>query len=101
MPTATVALAGNAFLTTVPAKAVEVINVNGLENWTNPDTICSVYFRVDSAAEVVIGLNAYLADSSDSTVKVTVNETPFTIQLAGTTTQTYSVGTVSIAAPVT
>ncbi|KAI0790460.1 nematoblast specific protein [Abortiporus biennis] len=99
MSTSTVALAGNAFLTTVPAGAVEVINDNGLANWTNPNTICSVYFRVSSAAQVVVGLNAYLAGSSNSTVKVTVNGTAFTIQLAGTAPQTYSVGTVNIPAP--
>jgi hypothetical protein len=99
MPTSTIALAGNAFLTTVRAGAVEVINKNGLANWTHPDTICSVYFHVGSAAQVAIGLNAYLAGSSNSTIKVTVNGTPFTIQLAGTTAQIYSVGTVSIPAP--
>ncbi|KAG7086937.1 hypothetical protein E1B28_002854 [Marasmius oreades] len=99
MSTKTVALAGNAFLTTVPAGAVEVINNNGLTNWNNPNTICSAYFRMASAASVTVGLNAYLTGSNNSTVRVTVNGTAFTVQLAGTTPKTYPVGTVSVTAP--
>lgn len=99
MPTSTVALAGNAFLTTVPAGAVEVINDNGLANWTNSNTICSVYFRVQSPGQVALGLTAYLAGSNNSTVKVTANGTSFTVHLAGTTSQTYSVGTFNVTTP--
>ena len=94
-----VALAGNAFLTTAPAGAVEVINSNGLANWTNPSTICSAYFRVASAGSVKVGLNAYLAGSNHSSIKVTVNGTAFTVQLAGTAAKTYDVGTVNITVP--
>ncbi|KAI1419329.1 hypothetical protein F5Y12DRAFT_778629 [Xylaria sp. FL1777] len=93
-----IALAGNAFLTTVPPGATEVINKNGLANWMNPNTVCSVYFRVASAAQISVGLKGYLADNSTSTVRVTINETPFTIQLTGTTPQTYPVGTVMVPA---
>ncbi|KAK7054296.1 hypothetical protein VNI00_003489 [Paramarasmius palmivorus] len=99
MSAKTVALAGNAFLTTVPAGAVEVINDNGLANWTNPNTICSAYFRMASAGSVTVGLNVYLAGSNNSTVRVTINGTTFTVKLAGTTAKTYPVGTVNVAAP--
>ncbi|KAF9473093.1 hypothetical protein BDN70DRAFT_900040 [Pholiota conissans] len=51
-----------------------------------------------SAGSVTIGLNAYLAGSTASTVRVTLNGTAFTIQLAGTTPKTYPVGTVNVAA---
>ncbi|KAK7001408.1 hypothetical protein R3P38DRAFT_3048990 [Favolaschia claudopus] len=97
--TNTVALAGNAFLTTIPAGAVEVINNNGLANWNNPNTICSAYFRMASAGSVTVGLNARLAGSNNSTVRVTINGIAFTVRLAGTTTQTYPVGTISVTAP--
>ncbi|PPQ80112.1 hypothetical protein CVT25_001481 [Psilocybe cyanescens] len=98
MSTKTVAFAGNAFITTASAGASEVINDNGLANWNNASTITSAYFRMASAGSVTIGLNAYLAGSNNSTVKVTVNGTAFTVQLAGTTPKTYPVGTVNVAA---
>lgn len=98
MSAKTVALAGNAFVTTSPAGANEIINTNGLANWNNANTITSVYFRMASAASVTIGLNAYLAGSNNSTVRVTVNGTAFTVKLAGTTPKTYPVGTVNVTA---
>ncbi|KAJ6544626.1 hypothetical protein DFH09DRAFT_928280 [Mycena vulgaris] len=91
--------AGNAFITTAPAGAGEVINDNGLANWSNANTISSAYFRMASAGEVMVGLNAYLAGSNHSSVRVTINGTAFTVQLAGTTPKTYPVGTVNVAAP--
>lgn len=94
-----VALAGNAFITTAPAGAHEVINQNGLANWNNANTVSSAYFRMASAGSVTVGLNAYLAGSNNSSVKVTINGTVFTVQLAGTTPKTYPVGTVNVTAP--
>jgi Domain of unknown function (DUF5077)/Domain of unknown function (DUF3472) len=99
MSAKTVALAGNAFITTAPAGASEVINDNGLANWNNANTISSAYFRMASAGSVTIGLNAYLAGSDHSSVRVTINGTAFTVQLAGTTAKTYAVGTVNVTAP--
>ncbi|TFK32221.1 hypothetical protein BDQ12DRAFT_707741 [Crucibulum laeve] len=89
---------GNAFITTPPTGASENINANGLANWNNANTITSVYFRMASASSVTIGLNAYLAGSNNSTVRVTVNGTTFTVQLAGTTPKIYPVGTVNVTA---
>lgn len=99
MTTKIVALAGNGFITTVPPGTVEVINSNGLANWNNANTITSIYFRMASAGSVTVGLNAYLAGSNNSTVRVTVNGTAFTVQLAGTTPRTYPVGIISVTAP--
>lgn len=97
--TSTVALAGNAFITSAPAGAAEIINDNGLANWSNPATVTSAWFRVASAGAVTLGLDARLAGSNNSTIRVTVNGTPFTVALAGATTKTYAVGTVNVAAP--
>ncbi|KAH9479221.1 hypothetical protein JR316_0007808 [Psilocybe cubensis] len=99
MSTKTVAFAGNAFITTAATGASEVINDNGLANWNSASTITSAYFRMASAGAVTVGLNAYLAGSNNSTVKVTINGTAFNVQLSGTTPKTYPVGTVSVAAP--
>ncbi|KAF9473097.1 hypothetical protein BDN70DRAFT_886215 [Pholiota conissans] len=99
MPTSTVALGGNAFLTTLPAGAVEYISDAGLGSWTNANTICSTYFRMASAGSVNVGLNAYLEGSTASTTKVIINGKTFTVRLAGTTPKTFPVGTVNVAAP--
>ncbi len=99
MSTRTVALAGNGFITTESPNASEIINSNGLANWNNANTIASIYFRMSSAGSVTVGLNAYLAGSNNSTVRVTVHGTAFTVNLAGTTPKTYPVGTVSVSAP--
>jgi len=99
MSAKTVALAGNAFITTAPAGTYEVINDNGLANWSNANTITSAYFRMASAGSVTVGLNAYLAGSNSSTVRITINGTVFTVQLTGTTPKTYPVGTINVTAP--
>lgn len=98
MSAKTVAFAGNAFITAASAGASEIINDNGLANWNSATTIISAYFRMASAGSVTVGLNAYLTGSSNSTVKVTVNGTAFTVQLAGTTPKTYPVGAINVAA---
>jgi hypothetical protein len=94
-----VALAGNAFITSAPAGASEIINDNGLANWSNANTVTSAYFRMASAGSVTLGLDARLAGSKNSTIRVTVNGTPFTVKLAGSSSKTYAVGTVNVAAP--
>ncbi|TFW18040.1 DUF5077 domain-containing protein [Duganella callida] len=99
LTTSTVALAGNAFVTSAPSGAAEVINDNGLANWSNAATVTSAYFRMASAGAVTLGLDARLAGSSNSTIRVTVNGTPFTLALAGTSAKTYAIGTVNVAAP--
>ncbi|KAF5355292.1 hypothetical protein D9758_006101 [Tetrapyrgos nigripes] len=99
MSAKTVALTGNAFITTAATGTSELINSNGLANWNNANTITSVYFRMASAGSVTVGLNAYLAGSNNSTVRVTINGTAFTVQLAGTTPKTYPVGTVNVTTP--
>ncbi|WP_229212285.1 DUF3472 domain-containing protein [Duganella sp. HH105] len=95
----TVALAGNAFITSAPADAEEEINGNGLANWSNPATVTSAYFRMATAGQVTLGLDARLAGSSNSTIRVTVNGTPFLVKLSVNGARTYPVGTVNVAAP--
>ncbi|EJD38461.1 hypothetical protein AURDEDRAFT_172541 [Auricularia subglabra TFB-10046 SS5] len=90
---------GNAFITSAATGAIEIINANGLANWTSANTVISAWFRVGSAASVNVGLNAYLAGSTNSTIRVTINGTAFQVNLAGTTAKTYPVGTVSVTVP--
>jgi len=95
----TVALAGNAFITSAPAGAEEVVNDGGLANWSNPGTVTSAYFRMASAGSVTLGLDARLAGSNNSTIRVTVNGKPFLVKLTANGSGTYQVGTVNVAAP--
>jgi hypothetical protein len=97
--TSTVALAGNAFITAAPAGATEIITDRGLGDWTSAGTITSVYFRVASAGAVTVALDAVLAGSKNSTIRVTVDGTPFTVKLADTSSKSVAVGTVNVAAP--
>ena len=94
--TATVELAGNAFITSGNAGAV--INERGLAGWSNPDAVASTYFRVAEAGPVQVALDASLADGGNSTIRVKINGTPFDVKLAGKERKTYAVGTVNVPA---
>ncbi|HEU4819373.1 DUF3472 domain-containing protein [Janthinobacterium sp.] len=93
---ATVELAGNAFITSGNEGAV--INQRGLAGWSNPDAVASTYFRVAEAGPVQVALDASLADGGNSTIRVKINGTPFDVKLAGKERKTYAVGTVNVAA---
>lgn len=97
-PSATIAvpLAGNAYITQQAPGSAEVITDSGLGNWTNAGSITSVYFHLGQTGQLNISLKAKVASSGISSVKVTVNGTPFTLNLSGSDYKTYSVGTVSI-----
>lgn len=96
--TSVVALAGNAFITSAPAGASEVINDSGLANWTNANTVTSIYFRMAAAGSATLALDARLAGASSSKIRVTVNGSSFDVNLAGTATKTYAVGTINVLA---
>ena len=94
--TATVELAGNAFITSGNAGAV--INERGLAGWSDPNAVASTYFRVAEAGPVQVALDASLADGGNSTIRVKINGTPFDVKLAGKERKTYAVGTVNVPA---
>ncbi|WP_323143357.1 DUF3472 domain-containing protein [Massilia phyllosphaerae] len=103
---AVVALAGNAFITSAAPNAAEVITSNGLGNWTSASTVTSTYFRVAASpncsrscpASVTVSLNARLAGSNNSTVRVSVNGVPFDVKLSGNVNKNYAVGTLIVPA---
>lgn len=95
---ATVPLGGNAFITASAANASEVIGDGGLGNWTDAATVTSVYFRLAQAGTLKIGVVASLNGATSSKVKVSINGSPFTINLSGSASKTYDVATVNIPA---
>lgn len=95
---ATVALAGNGFVASAGAGATETIEAQGLANWTSASTVSSVWFRMAQAGSATLGLEASLARGHSSKVRVTVNGTPFEVNLARGPKKTYHVGTLSLPA---
>lgn len=93
-----VALAGNGFVTSAGPGATEVINSNGLANWTSAGTVTSVWFRMAAAGSATLALDASLAGSKSSKIRVTANGTPFDINLTKGNTKTYAVGTINVPA---
>lgn len=96
---ASVALAGNAFITSAPAGATEIINDNGLANWTSPETVTSIWFRMTSPGSAKLALDARLVGSRTSKIRVTANGKRFDLLLAGPNTRTYTIGTIDVGAP--
>lgn len=96
--TSTVALAGNGFVTQSTATATETITTSGLANWTSAATVSSVWFRMAQAGSATIGLDAGLAGSDASKIRVTVNGTPFEVDLAPGAARTHHVGTLGLPA---
>lgn len=99
MPKHTVALAGNAFVTSSNVGADEIIDDNGLANWSSADTVLSVYFCMDSGDSVKVDLVAHLTDGQESSITVTINGAQFPVTLAGARPKTYPVGEVNVSDP--
>ncbi|QMV67705.1 DUF3472 domain-containing protein [Sphingobacterium paramultivorum] len=92
-----VPLGGNAFVTSAPSGAVEVINSNGLANWTNANSVISTYAKVPQAGALRVKIRTKVLPSGDSsTVKLTINGVSKQIKLKGGTLQDYTVGTYSL-----
>jgi hypothetical protein len=96
-PGAVVALAGNAFVTSAGSAATEVINGNGLANWTSADTVTSIWFHMAAAGSATLSLDASLSGSKSSRIRVTANGAPFDLNLSKGA-RTYPIGTISVPA---
>lgn len=90
-------LGGNAYITQKANGGGELIADYGLANWTNTTCIATTYFRVGQG-QLTVAVKAKVP-SGNSSIKVTVNGTAFTLNgLTGNTSKTYQAGTVSMAA---
>ncbi|WP_426340864.1 DUF3472 domain-containing protein [Pseudoduganella sp. S-14] len=95
---AVVALAGNGFVTSAGSGATEIINNNGLANWTSASTVISIWFHMAAAGNATLSLDAALTGSKTSQIRVTANGTPFDITLTKGRTKTYAVGSIYVPA---
>ncbi|WP_313263375.1 DUF3472 domain-containing protein [Sphingobacterium sp.] len=92
-----VPLGGNAFVTSAPTGAVEVINSNGLANWTNTNSVVSTYAKVPQTGALRVKIRAKVLPAGDSsTVKLTINGVSKQIKLKGGALQDYNIGTYSL-----
>ncbi|QJB30795.1 DUF5077 domain-containing protein [Chitinophaga oryzae] len=90
-----VALAGNGFVTTLPAGGAEVITDNGLGNWTNANSVTSAYFRLGQTGQLNVAVRMKVP-SGTSTIKVTINGTAFNKTVTGTAYTDFTIGTVNV-----
>ncbi|UKJ07485.1 DUF5077 domain-containing protein [Solitalea lacus] len=82
-PKITIPLAGNAYITTMASGSHEVIVENGLADWTNAGSIASAYFRLGQIGQLTLQLKVKVAPvGNSSAIKVSVNGTAFTVNLA-------------------
>lgn len=95
-PTARIALAGNAFVTSLPAGATETIGSTGLTGWTNADAVTTAYVRVSTPGTLTVAVRGRVAAGASSVVRVRVNDTPFTVTLAGDRDSSRVAGTVQV-----
>ncbi|WP_226469475.1 DUF3472 domain-containing protein [Luteimonas panaciterrae] len=97
--TVTVPLGGNAFITKPAPAAHEVITETGLHNWDSNRAVASVYFSVQQAGELQVALVGALAGANRSTVKVTVGNQSLPVNLFGTESAVFPVGSFTIDRP--
>lgn len=93
-----VPLGGNAYITQKATGGSESVAANGLANWTSANAIASTYFRLGKTGKLTVAVKAKVP-SGTSSIRVTVNGTPFTVSgLSGNTYKTYQAGTITVAA---
>jgi hypothetical protein len=96
---ASVALGGNAFVTSAAPDATETITDDGLVNWTSSGTVTSIWFRMGAAGSATLAIDARLAGSKSSKIRVTANGERFDLTLSGARLRTYRIGTIQVSAP--
>ena len=91
-------LAGNGYITQMASGGSAEITKNGLRKWTDMSSVISIFFKTGKTGVLHIGFKAK-AISGNSTVKISVNETDFSVNLTGSENKTWFAGTVNISKP--
>ncbi|SMO52245.1 protein of unknown function [Saccharicrinis carchari] len=93
-----VPLGGNAWVINNKDANRQMINKEGLVNWTNPDDIVRTYFRIGKTGKLNIGIEGKVV-SGKSTMKVTFNGHEKEISLADTDTAVVHLGAFNVDKP--
>lgn len=96
--TIAIPLAGNGYITQMALGGSAEITKNGLRKWADMSSVISIFFRTGKTGVLHIGFKAK-AISGNSTVKISVNETDFSVNLAGSENKSWFAGTVAISKP--
>ncbi|MBB6501931.1 DUF3472 domain-containing protein [Pedobacter cryoconitis] len=95
-PKIAIALGGNAWVKKTAA-ANEVINANGLANWTSTASVTSIYFRTEKPGNVTLSLRMKVP-SGKSTFKVSVGTSSITKSASNAAFDTVAIGNFNIPA---
>ena len=91
----TIPLGGNAYVTTSNNSTTEKIDdrgANGLTNWTSPNTVVSIYFKVQDIGKVNLYLRAKVDQGSSSDIKVSIGNQSIIKKLTNSAYDTVSIG---------
>lgn len=92
-------LGGNAFVTKTTTGGTEEITDDGLMEWRGTGSIISTYFRLGQSGVLDVAIKAGVPGNGESDIKVSINDKPFTIHVAGGKDSSYYVGSVNINQP--
>jgi hypothetical protein len=90
-----IALGGNAWVTKKGPKALEVIETGGLNHWTSPTAVTSIYFKVAHIGKVDLALRMKVT-SGKSRFKVSYQQQSMSKTAANTSFDTIAIGTFNI-----
>ncbi len=91
-------LAGNGYITQIAPEGSAEITKNGLSKWTDRSSVISIFFKLEKAGELHVGLKAK-AISGSSVIKISVNGSDFRVALTGSENKSWFAGTVAISKP--
>jgi Domain of unknown function (DUF5077)/Domain of unknown function (DUF3472) len=91
-----VPLAGNAFIDNKAKNGTEAISENGLINWSSKEAIISTYFKVTSPETISIALKLKTQPSEKSSIRVSINQKEFIVNIDGSTVKSINVGSIHI-----
>jgi hypothetical protein len=94
-PGVAIALGANAWVTKKDAKATEEIKTSGLDNWTSPGSVTSVYFKVEHTGKIDLALRMKVI-AGKSRFKVSYGKQSITKGASNTVYDTIAIGTFQI-----
>lgn len=92
----TVPIGGNAFHT-APMPARQGLRRGGTIRWSNPQSVYSIFFRVDQAAELLLKIRARGADGR-SVLRTNIGQESFEIEIVGPNKREYDIGRIEVPA---
>lgn len=89
---------GNSWIINNLEENREVISKEGIQSWSNKESVIRTYFKTNSAGEIYVGLTASVPEGT-SILKVTVGNTSKEVKITGSDLQKVEVGTFTLDTP--